>query len=383
MSQPFTLFDSFHRYQDNGRIGTANNAGGSYSHNANSSVISMTVDTASGSYVKRESTKVFAYQPGKSLQIMQTFILNPPKANLRQRIGYFGEQNGIYLEVNGTEIAFVIKSFSTGTLTYNRVTKENWNVDKLDGTGPSNQTLDISKAQIMFIDVEWLGLGTVRCGFVINGQLIHCHSFHHANLITDSYMTTGCLPVRAEIENTGVTASPSTFKIVCTTVISEGGYELRGKNRLVRDQINAQKTLATAGTYYPVQSIKLHPDRMDAIVIPKDIDALPINSGNYHYEVIVGGTINGAVWANTYSDSSVQYNTNTSATITGGTVVAAGYFAATTQARTNINLPADGYFNFQLERNTFANTQQTFTLVIASDTNTSNVCSSISWVEVT
>lgn len=384
-SQPFTLFDSFHRYQDNGKIGTANSAtGATVSHNANAGLIEATLNTTSGSYVYRESNRVFAYQPGKSLQILETFVFPPAKANLRTRYGYFGSQNGFYLEQDGTDIYFVRRSFVDGTVNNTRVAKADWNIDKLDGTGPSNLTLDLSKSHILFIDVEWLGVGSVRMGFVINGQLIHCHTFNHANLNTSTYMTTACLPIRCELENTGITSSNSTLKIICATVISEGGYEIRGKARTVADGVTsaAQKSLATAGTYYPVQSIKLHPDRMDAIAIPKDIDLLPISQGNYHYKVLVDATINGAVWANTYSDSPVQYNTNASATISGGTVVAAGYVAATAQARSNIYLPPDGYFNFQLERNSFANTQSTFTLAVAADTNTSNVVGSISWVEI-
>jgi hypothetical protein len=51
------------------------------------------------------------------------------------------------------------------------VPQTNWNIDKLDGTGISGITLDISKAQILWMDIEWLGLGTVRIGFVINGNL--------------------------------------------------------------------------------------------------------------------------------------------------------------------------------------------------------------------
>ena len=217
VSQPYTLWESFHRYQDNGKVSTANSAtGSSYTHRPNESVIDCTITNTANSYVYRESSRVFAYQPGKSLQILQTFVMAPSQVGLRQRFGYFGTQNGHYLEVEDNTNYFVRRSYVTGAVVNTRVAQEDWNVDKLDGTGPSLLTLDLSKAQILWTDVEWLGVGSVRMGFVINGQFIHCHTFHHANSNTapkGAYMQTACLPIRQEIENTAATASNSTLKI--------------------------------------------------------------------------------------------------------------------------------------------------------------------------
>jgi len=186
-STPFTLFDSSHRYEDNGEWVTSNTASSTYGHNANAGLIELTVDTTADAEIIRETKKVFSYQPGKSLNNLNTFVFNSAKENLRQRVGYFGAQNGIYLELDDSTLSFVERSYVTGSIAETRVAQSSWNVDKLDGTGPSLLTLDISKAQIFWMDIEWLGLGTVRCGFVINGQLILCHSFHHANLITSTY----------------------------------------------------------------------------------------------------------------------------------------------------------------------------------------------------
>lgn len=384
VSQPLTLFDSSHRYRDNGKITTSNSAtGATVAHNANAGLIECTLDTASGSFVKRESSRVFSYQPGKSLLILETFVLAAAKPNLRQRYGYFGTQNGVFLQLDGTELSFIERSFVSGSVLETKITQANWNVDKMDGTGPSRKTLDISKAQIMFIDIEWLGLGTVRCGFVIDGQFIHCHSFHHANLIQSTYITTACLPVRAEIENTGITSSNSTLKVVCASVMSEGGYELRGRPRTIgQSPIGAnQYAMASAGTFYPVQAIRLNPDNLDAIVIPKELSVMPVSSGFYQLKVVSGANVAGAVWANVATDSSVQYNTNASATYTGGTDLFSAYFNSTNQSAAGINL-GDNLFKYQLERNSFSNTPFTFVLGITCSAASANVCASISWEEV-
>ena len=164
VSNPLTLFDSSHRYRDNNLwesliVGTGSTVGFVTAQG----LINIGIGTTAGSSVIRETTKVFSYQPGKSLLVLNTFVMNSPKENLRQRVGYYGADNGIYLEVAGigsTSVSFVERSLSTGTETV--VPQTEWNIDKLDGTGISGLTLDISKAQILWMDIEWLGLGTVR-----------------------------------------------------------------------------------------------------------------------------------------------------------------------------------------------------------------------------
>ena len=386
VSQPLTLFDSSHRYKDNGLWSTSNSAGSTYNFNANAGLIELNLPTTSGAEIIRESTKVFSYQPGKSLQILNTVVMEPPKANLRQRVGYFGNNNGIYLEANGTNIAFVERSYSNGSIVETRAEQANWNVDTLLGavpSSPSQKTLDMSKAQIVFHDIEWLGLGTVRCGFVIDGKLIHCHSFHHANYITSTYMTTASLPVRYEIRNTGTTANSSTMKQVCTSVMSEGGYELRGKQQAIGIPIGAGYSCATANTLYPVVSLRLKSTALDAIVIPTAASLLGKGNGvDFKWSIIAGGTVtNTEPWISAGADSAVEY-TLTANAIVGGRVCATGYFNSSTQSSPTIDILKQALFQFQLERNGLTSTPEPFTLAIQAGTNTSNCYASLDWEEI-
>ena len=387
MSTPLTLFDSSHRFKDNGLWNTANTSGNStYAFSTTEGLVNLNVTTQANAEVIRETTRVFSYQPGKSLQILTTFVMNSGKTNLRQRVGYYGTDNGIFLELDGTTLSFVERSNTTGTIVETRVNQANWNIDTLLGdvvSSPSKLTLDISKAQIMFIDVEWLGLGTVRCGFVIDGQLIHCHSFHHANLITSTYMTTASLPLRQEIKNTGVTASNSTMKQVCSTVISEGGYELRGTQQAIGTAITAPKSLTTAGTYYPVVSIRLKSTALDAIVIMTALSILGRGNGvDFNWQVISGGTITTGGWTSAAADSAVEYTISGTA-ISGGRVLASGYVNSSTQASPSIDVLKEALFKFQLERNTFTGVATPLTLAIAAGTDTSTCFGSMDWEEIT
>lgn len=390
MSHPVTLFDSANRYFDNGLTSFANNAGGNTQFAANTSTIDMNVDTTSGSYVYRETNRVFAYQPGKSLQILMTFVMNPAKAGLQQRVGYFGSENGFYLERAGAStVQFVKRSKVTGSVFNTPVTQPNWNMDKMDGTGPSGLTLDLDSPQILYTDIEWLGVGSVRMGFVIDGKMIPCHTFHHANR-SDSpkgaYMQTACLPLRYEIENTATTASASTFKIVCATVISEGGYELRGRSRTAGTPITSAYAMATAGTFYPIVSLRANTaNYMDTIAALTNISITPVSSGYYNWKIVSGGTVTGGTWSSTDSSSTVQYNINaTSFTATGSVDLASGYMAATNQSNPSITLVGDP-FKFQLTRNglTGPATAIPLTLLLTSSSATTTAYASIDWTEVT
>ena len=268
-STPFTLFDSSHRFDDNGLWSTSTATGGTATFNAAQGLMDLDVTTASGSQVLRETTKVFSYQPGKSLLVLSTFVMSPAKTNLRQRVGYYGTNNGYYLELNNTTVSFVERSFVTGAIVDTPVTQASWNVDPMNGSGPSGITLDLTKAQILFMDLEWLGVGTVRIGFVVDGNFYVCHRFNHANLIASTYITTASLPLRYEITNTGTTSGPSELKQICSTVLSEGGYQLTGLQQAIGIPVTTPRTLSGAGTFRPIVSIRLKtsPDRLDAIVI--------------------------------------------------------------------------------------------------------------------
>jgi hypothetical protein len=384
-SSPLTLFDSSHRYRDNGLWATATGTGGTYAFSSGEGLVNLNVNTVSGAKVLRETTKVCSYQPGKSLQVMNTFVMASGKTNLRQRVGYFGADNGIYLEVSGTSSpTFVERNSVSGSLAETRVAQANWNIDKLDGNGPSGFTLDITKAQIQWADIEWLGLGTVRIGFVINGQLVHCHSFHHANLITSTYMTTASLPLRYEIENLGTTGSSSTLKQVCSTAISEGGYELRGAQNAVGIPVNTPYTLTTAPTVYPLISLRLKSTRLDAIVILTALSLMGItNNASYNWKVVLGGTTTGGTWSNLGDDSSVEYKIDGSSFTQGtGRILASGFTNGSNQGSAVVDILKEALFKFQLERDSFAGTAYELTLVCNSEDNTAQVLAAMDWEEI-
>lgn len=385
VANPVTLFDSSHRYRDNGLWSSYTLGTATVAFNQTQGLVDLTIGSTADDEIIRETTKVFSYQPGKSLLVMNTFVMSPAKTNLRQRVGYFGDHNGIYLELDGNTLSFVERSLATGTTT--TVNQANWNGDKLDGTGPSGLTLNISKAQIFWMDIEWLGLGTVRVGFVINGNFIVCHSFHHANLIASTYITTASLPIRYEIKNTGTPnpATSSTLKQVCSTVISEGGYQLNGTQQAVGTTITSPKSLTTAGTYYPIISIRLKtsPDRLDAIVILTALSILPVATGtvNYNWKVVAGGTTTGGTWVSAGTDSAVEYQLD-GTSFSGGRTLASGFTNSSNQSTASVDILKEALFRFQLERDGIIGTPYELTLIASASVNTSSIHASMDWEEI-
>jgi hypothetical protein len=316
---------------------------------------------------------------------MNTFVMASSATNLRQRVGYFGDQNGIYFQLDDRNISMVERSLVTGSVTETVVSRSNWNGDKLDGTGSSGIVLNITKAQILWMDIEWLGLGTVRVGFIINGQFIVCHSFHHANIIDSTYITTASLPLRYEIINKAATTGGSkTLKQICSTVISEGGYELRGLQQAISTPILSPKSLTTAGVFYPVISIRLKasPNRLDAIAILTALSLMGTGTGIYSWRVVASATTSGGgAWVDAGVDSCIEYKLDGTST-TGGRILASGFFNSSTQGSTVVDILKEALFKFQLERNSLTGTPYELSLIVAASTNTELVYASLDWEEI-
>lgn len=393
VANPLTLFDSFHRYQDNGKFSTSTSGTANTQYQANESVVDLNVGTASGDRCYRETKRVFAYQPGKSLLIMNTFVMNEQKTNLRQRIGYFNLQNGVFLENDGTGNYLVLRTYTSGSVAETRVAQANWNIDKFDGTGASSQSghpgrgnLDITKSNIFWIDIEWLGVGDVRCGFVVDGLMVPAHVFHNDNLNTTTYMTTAILPVRYEIENTGITASASKMKQICSTVVSEGGYTLEGRARSVSIPITTPKDLPTAGTFTPVMSIRLKDSFKDALAVLKDVEFFGVtNNTSYRYKIVIGGTLTGASWASAASDSPIEYDLTATA-ISGGRDAQVGYVNVSAGAGgAAVNLGRETLFTYQFERDPFvvSDAGTIITLAATGAANGNDGVGAMTWEEIT
>lgn len=274
----------------------------------------------------RQSKMRFNYQPGKSQQILKTFNLRGSNVGITKRTGYFDESNGIFLELKDGYAYVVIRAKTTGSVVETRIRQDQWNVDKMDGTGESGIIVDFTKTQILYIDFEWLGVGRVRIGFVVGGLVYYVHYFNNSNTLTEVYMSTPNLPLRDEISNDG-TGSVDNMDVICSSVTSEGGTKDLGIIKYISTEgVNLLATVTN--TVYAVLGLRLKTTHIGMSVKPLEV-AINLHSASHRVEwfLLMNPTVAGTF---TYTDipfSALQVARGVTAnTVTGGTIKVAGGF---------------------------------------------------------
>ena len=379
ISSPYTIFDSQNRYAQNAYFDTALTGSGTSTYVANESTVDLETTTASGDKVIAQTKRSFSYQPGKSLLVMNTFVMSAAQDNLRMRVGYFNDNNGVFLQRSGSTLSLVRRTYVTGTAVDTVVDQADWNGDKLNGTGDSGFTIDVTKAQIFWQDFEWLGVGSVRCGFVINGQIIVCHTFNNANNLTSVYMQTAILPIRYEVENLGILGSAAKFKRICSTVISEGGYERR-----VALNTSARMTTqngAISTSFVPLVSIRLASGRTGAVVLPDGYSVLGSGAGGEFEVVLVKNpTLTGASWTAS-SSANVEYDISATS-YTGGSIIRNAYTSSGAQTSGAVDSERDYNWDLQIG-STISGTSDIYTLAIRALSGTHSAIGSLSFWDLT
>lgn len=336
-SEPFTIFDSklinydktlFWDDQEVSGTGT----GSSYSADRSSTTISV-ADVTAGKRA-RQTFQRFNYQPGKSQLILLTGVIGAAAAGITKRWGYFDDDNGAFFELSGTTLSVGIRSSVSGSAVDGTVEQSAWTIDAMDGNGGSGITLDLTKANIFLIDIEWLGVGAVRFGVVIDGIPYYIHQIQHANIIDSVYMSSANLPLRYEIENDG--AGPAaTMEHICTSVISEGGQQETGITRAASTG-GTHVDANAAGTVYAAIGLRPGANFKNTIIRAQAITMFSKTVDNFEWLLylnpVVAGTFTYIAEANSAAEVAKGATANT---ITGGTVLQAG-FSASSSAVTQI-----------------------------------------------
>lgn len=331
VSNPFTIFDIKHTNDKQPLLESEQIVGSATSvHSKVDANITLSV-SANNDKVTRQTRRCFNYQPGKSQLIFMTGTLGEAVTNTRKCIGLFDTNNGVLFDLNDSTLGVTIRKNGSNTT----VVQADWNLDKLDGTGASGATLDTTKTQIFCIDFEWLGVGNVRFGFVINGMIIYCHAAEHSNVDTTVYMSTPNLPIRYEITSTG---GISSMTQICSTVISEGGSQ----NTSITRNFSTGTTHLDANvvdTHYAILGLKLQTGSLNNSA---DISALSIMSttkDNLMWTLCFNPTIAGTFTYGAIDDSSLEGASGITAnTISDfGTILQQEYMSDQTHLAQKIN----------------------------------------------
>lgn len=382
-SSNFPYFDNHNQYGINLRDWVGLNVGtGVQTHVPNEGAIQLsTGGLLAGAACTRQTRLNWRCFPGRSSLVYLSGLIGNWVAGAVKRVGLFDNDDGVFLQVNSTGIAFVKRTSITGVAVDSEVIYQaDWEIDKLDGTGPSGETLDLTEYQTIFIDILYTTVGRIRCGFVIHGKTIICHEFHSGDTPLNTVLKTPHLPIRADVTNTGAAASIATLKFRGSCIQIEGGT-----GELNRGYLNTGTTgnkIACSATR-PVISIRAKallnglPNR--GWVVPYDFSLLA--SGNdARYDVYVGATLTGASWVSAAADSAGEYDISATA-FTGGVRVLSGFLAAG-QGQSSSQSATSLIDNYPTSVDSLNGGQTIYTIVITPLAATSDVAASINWREI-
>lgn len=273
-----------------------------------------------------QSYEYVRYQPGRSQAAFVTFNFIEAKADCMKFAGLCDGTNGIEFRLNGTALQLAILS---GTTNGDQIVAQaDWSLDKLNGTGASGITLDITKTQILVIDFQALYVGRVRVGFDIGGNIIYAHEFKHANLVATPYMQTATLPIRCGMTCSGTVST--TMRFICSAVLSEGGQEENGG-------VPASKSAAiTAAKNADTHILSIRPKTtFNALtnrikVVLDTIELVTTGANAVQWQLCVSQALTGATWADVNGTHSSMECVAGAGTLSGtpALIVQSGYCAA-------------------------------------------------------
>ena len=382
VSNPLTIFDSKNIMSKNNLFDESLTGSGTVTYSSNKSTVNLNVTTASGDKVIRQSKRVMSYQPGKSLLNLNTFVMNTQTANLEQRVGMFDTNNGIFFEDTGTGYRFVRRTYTSGSVTEEYANQASWNGDTLlAGSTTSGYVLDPTKASILFMDFEWLGMGAVRCGFVIDGKFIVAHTFLNANNLDTVYMQTANLPIRYEIETTDTIGGAAVLQQVCSTTMIEGGYAPEGIRQMIGTASLGGVNLTVAGTLYNLATIRIKSGRPYAVIVPSGFETAAVSNSDFEIQLRLNATPSSSFSYTSYSDN-VEYDLDGTKTITGGTVVGKSYLSG--KGTSLVTAAQSGVFNFAYQiGQTISGTSDTLTLCAKGASANDDVVGTLKWYDLT
>lgn len=347
--------------------------GATISRDTNLAQMDLTCGTASGDMATVQSFRNIKYTPGQSdsVVLVQKFV---QKVNHIQRVGLLNDNNGLFFYLNESTFGVGVRTSTGGAPAETLIPQADFSIDKLDGTGPSGTTIDLTKVQIFYIDFQWLGAGTVRFGFFNDGELIFFHERHHANISSlTKYMKGASLPIRWQCENLAATASSTTLEASCCSIISEGLVNAPVQRRSYTTE--NEVALPADGTFIHVISIRIKSTSEFGNIKPILFDILAATPDAMLARLLLDSTIIGGTWISVDANSVSEYN-ETATGFTGGTIIAEkliGQQAESVLSTSEVDVFAGKFID---------GTSQILTIVARTLNNNANVHGGISWEEI-
>jgi hypothetical protein len=381
VTNPETIFFNTFQYSVETDVWeSATTSGGTATHDATTSSVDMAVTSTAGSQIIRQTLNTMRYIPGRSATLTFAVRYQTPVVGIRRRVGLFNGIDGFYFEDNGGDYACVVINSDGGSPTITRISRADWNGDKLDGTGPSGITADPTAQQMINMKYEWYGAGQIIFQYIINGKAITIHTFNTGNVLQNPWCKTPFLPIRLELTNvTGVVGTHHLYQ-GSNSLTNEGSTHALGIGQSHLTTISGI-TMTLANTFYPILSIRLKSTALQGIVLPTFIQAATTDNTNIFYKLVKNATVTQGTWTdmpnvNAFTQYLESPVTGTTA-LTDGNLLDAGMVIGGIGNK----IALDANIVSQLGRSSLGTVSDTLTLAVAATGANKSAVAAITWIE--
>jgi len=159
--------------------------------------------TGATAFAQLQSAGFLRYWPGHETDLFFTAEFpNGSAASATQLIGLFDERDGAAVGYSGTDFGILLRTDTVDSF----VPQVSFNLDRLDGSGPSGFTINTQRLNLFRIAYGWLGASPVTYSVMDqNGQWITFHKIIRSNLFAQPTFGNPMLPVTMQVIKTAGT----------------------------------------------------------------------------------------------------------------------------------------------------------------------------------
>jgi hypothetical protein len=337
-----------------------NGTGANTTFNANTSEVNLYSGTTSGGFAYRQTRTKYKIIPGSSHSAYFTVNFDGATSGCTKRIGLFNTSHGMFWELDnsGNLNVVVRKASSTGSIYDDRVASTAFNIDKLDGTGPSKfniSTAGLDKYYTFWFDFVGGRTGRIRFGMGTPSGAQIVHQFSYAGTNTTPSITSTSLPIRVEVYNNTVQGSSPSIQMAGQVFNQESAKRFQGSIATGNSVVG----WASTATLQPLLGVSLRPTapfnqqdiQMESFTVQdlNNLDSKNNTNGVYYYEWRLNPTIGGTLPTAINAGKASQYLPYVSGTntVSGGLILKSGIFTSAQQVlqlgnlAENLNFGAD------------------------------------------
>lgn len=362
------------------------NNGADSSNDFHKGVVGMTVSTDNNSYIIRQSKQYIPYVHGatNTAIVCGRLINDPEPFQVLARIGVFDDSNyyngtqpignGMFFQAYNNNLAAIYQTNVSGIQDVVEVSQGGWNLDTMNGNGPSGFTYNSSKVYDYVFQYNQSIPGSARVGIMGYNNttneygVIWCHRFDNAPKFGNP-----SFPVRWDLWTYG---NDGGFFMWQGPAVVYTDKNIKNTQRLFQVTLGGNMITITQPSTKPLFTVRLREGAERAMLKPRSLQIVNIAPGGYGYwELVVNATLNNPDWQPISGGTSFAKWDIASDAVMGGNVIASGFIYDASIEKINLT-----DYDISLTSDIYGNTD-TLTLQVTNVNGVLNVSASLEWFE--